>query len=361
MISTVFSVSSDTSMAPKTPVQRGEVQKDEKPLKWFFKTSIYSLAFVAGILSSVLIKDESKNFLGETAGLVQYQDPPNYWLVSTPNSKGNLSTADTVFDRLGFHSVNATKNDDWDVLWSVENPFNANDGDLYEKVTKPLQPHQRVNHFPGSNILTDRTKLSTRNREMAQVLPGFDFSQGEKQIKEFKDYVKANPKTDFIEKSKNSREFKIVKSDNIAFENNQNFYQVFMDTPFLIDNHALELSVFVLISSIDPIRIYRFNQDIQVRFCDETYYPFDAKNVSKFVVSETKDLFAETPSLKDYGDRFGFSTVLTFDDFLSYNGYNVGKMWEKIDNSLVRLIVSSEPNIVKEVSVFIFHRTINNC
>lgn len=337
-------------MAPKTLVQRGEVQKNEKSFKWFFKMSIYSLAFVAGLLSAVLIKDEREHYLGETAGLVQYQESPKYWLVSPPNAEGNLSTTDTVFGQLGFNSVNASKSDDWDVLWSIENPFSASDGDLHEKLTKPLQPHQRVNHFPGSNVLTDRTKLTAKGREFPEVLAGFDFSQGEKQIKEFKDYVKLNPKTEFVEKTKNSREVKIVKSDNIVFENNQNFYQAYMENPFLIDNHAIELSVFVLISSVDPIRIYRFNQDIQVRFCEEIYYPFDAKNVSKFVVSETKDLFAEIPSLKDYGDRFGFSTVLAFDDFLSFNGYKVGKMWEKIDNSLVRLIISSESNIVKEVS-----------
>lgn len=340
-------------MAPKTLVQRGEVQKDEKPFKWL-NISIYSLAFLAGILSSVLIKEEREHFLGETAGLVQYQNAPKYWLVSSPNSEGNLSTTDTVFDRLEFTPVNASKSDDWDVLWSIENPFNAIDGEIYEKVTKQLQPHQRVNHFPGSNILTDRTKLTTKNREFPEVLAGFDFSQGEKQIKEFKDYVKANPKTEFVEKPKNSRQVKIVKSNEIVFENNQNFYQAYLENPFLIDNHAIELSVFVLISSVDPIRIYRYNQDVQVRFCEEIYYPFDPKNVSKFVVSETKDLFAEMPALKDYGDRFGFSTVLSFDDYLSFNGFNVGPMWEKIDNSLVRLIVSTEQNILKEVSTCLF-------
>lgn len=326
-------------MAPEKLVKRGEAGTVEKISRKYLEKSFYLSIFLAGIISSMLMKPlHEESYMGVTENLVEYQVAPKYFGVSSSNPKDEL-VVNRVFDYIGFKK--AKTESDWDVTWSFENPFNATGSIIHERVTKALKPHQRVNHFPGSDVLTDKTRLTTRNREMEELMQGFDFSQGEKQIREFKDFVKAHPDTRFLEKSKSG--IKLMTSSQILLENNNKYYQVFMEEPFLIDGRAMEISVIVLIASVDPIRIYRFNEEVFVRFCEKSYNPLDPNNVKQFVVSEM-DLFSRMPSLKDYQSFFGYSMKISIGDFFNYTD-----VWDSFDRALVRMIVSSEANILREV------------
>jgi hypothetical protein len=72
-----------------------------------------------------------------------------YWpmVVHEWNPNDNLRSIKRVFDRLGYQMVNGSEEDSWDILWSLEFPY-----DNFPEKLKNLKPHQRINHFPGMII-----------------------------------------------------------------------------------------------------------------------------------------------------------------------------------------------------------------
>jgi tubulin monoglycylase TTLL15 len=171
-----------------------------------------------------------------------------YWNIchATWNENGNLRTMNRVFERLGYENVNASNGDDWDVLWTFEYPYDHEDrSPLYDPIySKPLKPHQKLNHVPGISIVTNKSFMNTYNRHFDFIMPTFH----EHLQEEFKEYVKINPDKKFIEKSFTNRGVKIVDKKNIKFNKPNTLYQTFMDKPFLIDGHAFDMGICELIN-----------------------------------------------------------------------------------------------------------------
>lgn len=261
------------------------------------------------------------------------------------NINGNLRTVDRVLFRLGFKTVNATAGDDWDIFWSVEYPFSP----MYpaaKRVVSQLKPHQRVNHIPGIGWIVDKKTLSSQNRDIKAVIPGFDFPS---QIQEFQEFVKKNPTKKFVEKNLGNRGIKIASIDQVNYNATRKFYQVFLDNPLLVDGHAMDFSIFVLISSIEPLRVYRFDTEVHVRFCMEPYHPFNASNVNQYVVSDIRKSPADMPSLKNYFDIYGASYKSAVESYLRDKECNITKLWQKIDEAIVHVVRKAEPKMLKYV------------
>ena len=141
----------------------------------------YSAAILFGMFSihilkyysSVTIKSEPEYLNNQSA---QCSDPPKYWGVClwNWNKNGNLRTMNRVFGRLGYVAVNGSEGDDWDILWSIEYP--NMDHEIHKPLySQPLKMHQRVNHFLGMGFITSKSFMTTRNRDIKYILPGFSF------------------------------------------------------------------------------------------------------------------------------------------------------------------------------------------
>lgn len=267
-----------------------------------------------------------------------------YWSVSCDNSNP-LRTIDRVFDRFGYLAVNAAEGDDWDVLWSIDYPFGEKRSKIFNSLNNPMKEHQKVNHFPGINSLTEKTALTTGNRDMSQVLQGFVLP---KMTDELQSYLKANPNARFIEKSP-KHQVKLVKQSDIKFDKSEKYYQRYLENPFLVDGHVMHFGVYALITSIDPLRIYRF-QEVDLRFSLEPYVPFDPKIVDKFVISDKYQEFLQLPQTKSYFDHYGNSFQLAMEAYFENKGKNTAEMWMKIDKSIGDFFFKNEKHLVTEVS-----------
>ena len=64
------------------------------------------------------------------------------------------------------------------------------------------------------------------------------------------------------------------------------FIQEFVQKPFLIDGRKFDIGLYVIITSIDPLRIYMVGDEMLVRFCPKDYQPIDYKDVDKYVVGD---------------------------------------------------------------------------
>lgn len=130
------------------------------------------------------------------------------------------------------------------------------------------------------------------------------------------------------------------------------FVQEFIANPLLIDGHAFDLGVFVLITSMDPLRIYRWRSDVLLRFCPEAYHPFDQENLRKYVVGENHLPFWEIPSLKVATQTFNFSALDAFNNHLEDEQLDVEKLWRQVDDAIVSIILSKATHLTRYSKIF---------
>jgi tubulin monoglycylase TTLL15 len=128
--------------------------------------------------------------------------------------------------------------------------------------------------------------------------------------------------------------------------------QEFVEDQFLIDGHAFDLGVYVLITSIDPLRIYKWKSDVFLRFCPEPYHPFDQKNVDKYVVSESHLPFWEIPSLAKITETLNVSALDAFNLHLKENGHDATAVWSQVDDAIVSITLSKAKQISRYAHLF---------
>lgn len=184
------------------------------------------------------------------------------------HQKNRFEVEKKVFDFVGFHQVDSFHTD-WDILWINEFPFHQ-----YERHLKNLQPNQRINHFPGLSQLTIKKQLATNFHHHNFIPRGFTFAMKN----EFHEFAEKNPDKKFVVKATTNRGVRLIENINEAmsesFDIKEKFLQVFINNPLLIDNRMFDIGVYVLITSVAPLRIYRFEKELLIRFCVKDYHPF---------------------------------------------------------------------------------------
>lgn len=302
--------------------------------------SLAVLVVIVVILAVAFKKDQKCNEEVDQRNLLKYWP----FVKVMWNINDNLRSVKRVFDRHGHVMVNGSIDEDWDVMWSIEYPFA-----LFSKEMKNLKPRQKVNHIPGINYITLKSFMTTHNR-LDFIPPAFEFPH---MAEDFRNYIKHNPEKKFVQKNGENRGVKIVSVDDINCATSEgNFYQEFIGNPLLIDDRAFDLGVYVLISSINPLRIYRYKGDVLLRFCPEPYHPFDAENVDKYVVYETLKTIFDMPSLKEMCTKMGFSSKASFEAHLTSRGFDMEELWAQVDDAIVSLVLSNENNFIAKTKEF---------
>lgn len=322
------------------------------------------LAVVATLLCSRLFESKDEVSELETSNYHEKNlNVPKYWHVCEAewNENGHLRTMDRVFERLGFDFVNASNGDDWDVMWGFEYPFDK-ESELFDPLYEnKWKHHQRLNHFPGNGHLTSKKSMTTENRDLKFIMPTFNG----KSVVEFEEYVEENPEKKFVEKNIFDRGVKVIDKSKIDFNDTEKIYQVFMDKPMLIDDRAFDMGVYALISSVNPLRVYRYDSEILMRFCPDPYYPFNASNVDQYVIYESHLQYDELPSFQKYDKVLGYSLKHIFENHLREKGLDPKKLWKQVDEIMATLTARMEPRFIYWVGVDLndnkFSNNFSNC
>jgi tubulin monoglycylase TTLL15 len=184
--------------------------------------------------------------------------------------------------------------------------------------------------------------MSEINRDFDFILPFFELPDDQE---EFDEFIRENPHKKILEKNIFNRGVKIIDVKNLE-PKDEHFYQEFMDDPFLIDGHAFDFGVYVLITSFDPIRAYRFNEDVLLRFCSEKYHPFDPENRNKYVVKDGSIPAFEMPSFAEPSKKFSFSSKVMFENEIKKLKFDVKKFWTRIDRAIAQVVANAESRVV---------------
>jgi tubulin monoglycylase TTLL15 len=314
--------------------------------------SIYFISFQDGSEPRAAEQKSRTSNVNDKESNQKPQKALRYWGVTVRhwNPNGSLRTMNRIFRKLGYKFVNASRGDNWDVLWSIEYPFKSTirrRTDLFNPMEsfKPTVD-QRVNHFPGIQYITNKAFLGTHSRSK-YLLPSFIFPDDEERFDEFSD---ANPDAKFVEKNYNNRGVRIVTVDKFDKKNEEKIYQKFLDNPFLINGHAFDFGVYVLISSVNPLRIYRYDHEVFIRFCPKEYHPFDPLDTHKYVVDDDHMSVYDMPMFREIYSQYGFTFKMIFENFIKNAGFSVEKFWMRIDDAIASIVLQNERRILERVS-----------
>lgn len=143
--------------------------------------------------------------------------------------------------------------------------------------------------------------------------------------KELMDYEKESHKR-FIIRDCLVNGMKVINANYNINYNASLVLQEFLDNPLLINKMILELGVYVLMSSVNPLRIYRYNGDVDINFyqlADSKYFCLNPQMIS---------------------ENFNKNKA---NSYLNTNGYNVTLLYENVDNAIVSFLMMNEQYIIK--------------
>ena len=145
---------------------------------------------------------------------------------------------------------------------------------------------------------------------------------------DLKKYAKLHPKKKFIKKSKTKGGISYAKDvSNMNFTSDDSYFvQELVQNPLLIDGKMFELSIFVLITSVDPLRLYYFPQNVIPRFCPEKYDHSDFSVTDSFVVGDSHITPLDFEATREYFlNGYTFRDAIDRADKNLYKTKNSGK------------------------------------
>uniref|UniRef100_A0A336L223 CSON003602 protein n=1 Tax=Culicoides sonorensis TaxID=179676 RepID=A0A336L223_CULSO len=250
---------------------------------------------------------------------------------------GHLKHVAAVFERLGLTRV-YNESDAWDVMWAHDYPFTA-----LGSILRNLESYRRVNHIPATGFITNKVDLAVSDPDNKFIPKAFQLPKDEEL---FREYAKLNPDKMFVQKGNKHRDIYIRSVDEIDYKNEETFIQEYIDRPFLVDGHKFDIGIYVIITSVNPLRIYMYNGEILFRYCPVKYHPFDSKNVDKYVVGDDYLPTWEVPALQKYYKTQGFGMRDSFDAYVRTQGKDPKIIWKRAEEAIRSVIVKAEKDVL---------------
>ena len=227
------------------------------------------------------INDMDNN--SETLSVTTYNNNNNISQSNFSSINGNAPSKNYYFKLIGNECllvkklledngfIQAKSNEPWTIAWSSGHiKLNS-----YEKLSR----YQKMNHFPRSNELTRKDLLYKNLSKLKELFPGtkFDFLPESyilpNEYTFLKDKMDKNPNQFWIVKpvaSSQGRGIFLTQSINDIPSNHQTIVSRYIINPFLINNKKFDLRIYAFVTSIVPLRIYRFKEGL-TRFSANNY------------------------------------------------------------------------------------------
>jgi len=267
-----------------------------------------------------------------------------YWL-----GQGKISEQDTFFiEALDKNLWQAGTQDHWDTCWQIDMP----DSSTYEQ----LSATQTINHIPGNNALTIKSSL---NDTLTQARDRLNGSPQEKRFDFFpqtfempKDYyafqacAMKNPDWMWIQKPKNlsrGRGIEVVKHPSAVPLDDEWIIQRYLSEPHLYNNHKYVLRCYVLITSVEPLRFYWYQEGF-AKLASESYSNDDLDNPYRHLTNpdiNEENTDAETPVT--------FYSFKQYRQWLKDQGHNDEQLFGQL-KELIGLTVISARETMRERS-----------
>jgi len=239
-----------------------------------------------------------------------------------------------------------------------------------------LKPWQRINHFPGMSHISRKNRLAQNlgkmrrqfSKEYAFYPKTWTLPQEAKDFRaQFGPEGQAARGMTFILKPENSskgRGIFLVKSlDTVALMESQ-VAQIYIHRPLLMDGFKFDLRMYTLVTSCQPLRLYKYGDGL-VRLCTAEYTRPNAANMGDRYMHLTNSAinrFSENYAVGG-GRGSGDGARMGDDDetgskrslkwFLRWVGERYGeaaaeRLWQQMGELCVKTVLSIEPTLVRD-------------
>ena len=251
--------------------------------------------------------------------------------------------------------IESKRNEEWTIVWSSGHIKLNN----YQKLNK----YQRMNHFPRSNELTRKDLLYKNLSKLKESFPGtkFDFLPESyilpNEFTFLKDKMDKNPNQVWIIKpvaSSQGRGIFLTKNINEIPNNFSMIASRYINNPFLINNKKFDLRIYAFVTSIKPLRIYRFNEGL-TRFSTNNYNS-DKKDrcahLTNYAVNKNNKNYIQNKQPFDIDYNSSKWTLTSFKKYLEEHDINSELIFNKIDDIIIKTLISCENNLLNAISKY---------
>ena len=127
--------------------------------------------------------------------------------------------------------------------------------------------------------------------------------------------------------------------------------QEYLNAPFLVDGLKFDLRIYVLLTGVNPLRIYMF-EDGLVRFATEPYKPAKRDNIdnlfmhlTNYAINKKSSNYVQNNTDENYDESAHKRSLKSLYELLTKSGYDVKKLKIKIEDIVVKTIITSQPSL----------------
>ncbi|KAJ3322091.1 Tubulin polyglutamylase ttll6 [Boothiomyces sp. JEL0866] len=250
---------------------------------------------------------------------------------------------------LGFNIV---EEDEWVLFW-------IDTGVSLERVLD-MKSFQRINHFPGMHEICRKDHLARKVGKLSRLFPK-DYNFFPKSwilphdFMDFKHSFKPKKGQCFISKPDHGCQGKgiFLFRDPDELDEScklQSVIQSYISSPLLIDGFKFDLRVYVLVTSVNPLRIFIYKDGL-ARFATEPYQTPNSRNISRTCMHLTN--YAINKNSKGFvvdeesGSKRSIKMVLQELEKLKDVKQEV--IWNRIKDVIVKTIITVQPALCKLV------------
>ena len=246
-------------------------------------------------------------------------------------------------------------NEEWTIAWSS--------GHIKLNSFEKLHKYQKMNHFPRSNELTRKDLLYKNLSKLKELFPGtkFDFLP--------ESYILPNEYTFLKDKmDKNLNQLWIIKpvassqgrgiflTKNIS-EIPNNYSMIasrYISNPFLINRKKFDLRIYAFVTSIKPLRIYRFNEGL-TRFSANNYNSDKndrCAHLTNYAVNKNNKNYIQNNQPFEIDYNSSKWTLTSLRQYLEEHNIDSNLLFDKIDDIIIKTLISCENNLVSAISKY---------
>ncbi len=240
--------------------------------------------------------------------------------------------------------------DDWDAYWFTGMPET--------RVFKALEPGKTVNHIPGNNGLTVKSLLYQSLLKARKRLDGhklaerFDFFPRVYSMPEdyfdLQEAADKNPNKLWIQKPKGlsrGRGIQVLEDAALAPKGEDWMVQEYLHRPHLYNGHKYVLRCYVVIQSVDPLRVYWYKEGF-AKLASEPYStdPTSLKNL--FVHLTNPDVNEEN---EDAPASVVFIPFSKYRQWLRDQGHDDKRIFQDLEDLIVLTMMSARERMRQRI------------
>ena len=160
----------------------------------------------------------------------------------------------------------------------------------------------------------------------------------------------------WVKKCNDHRGIKIQKIEEFDLEAIGTFVQEYVDKPFLVSKRKFDIGVYVTLTSINPLRLYIYDKDALLRFCENDYYPFNSSNIHSYVVDDHYTPIWDIEDLKRYYVDANMNMKEALNAYLRHKDLDPDKMWGQIEQSIKSVYIAKEQQMDRLTNMLRFDK-----